>query len=183
MNEHSPPSSPSDPRPDAGVAAARPYVVVRGERTFAHYLESHCVGARPRRLVLRSLAVGIGICLTLQPAWASKAVGGLAIAYGLIGSDLLFRWRVRRLWEAYPAMQRKGMLEIRVSAAGLESPDDSGTLALTRWDKFLKWRESTGLFLLYFSPNLWIFLPKELLTASEVSTLRKILAENLTPPR
>jgi hypothetical protein len=100
------------------------------------------------------------------------------LAYALVVRPLLTRFRLKRIWEQTPTAH-KGYMEFGFDERGLHKKDDEGNPLTSHWDRFLKYRESSDLFLFYMSPVLYLFIPKRFMTPEQQDTLRVLAREHV----
>jgi hypothetical protein len=149
---------------------------VEGTLQFAEYFDAHKKAAQIRRAVLRTIGLLGGLFFILyqpgsmaEPVWSNwpSTFGTILILYVLVISPIQFRYRVKRNWSRYPALHKKQRLSF--DHTGVTSVDDVGNPALTKWNKFIKWRETKLTFMLFLSPHLWTVVPKRLLGIGKVA--------------
>lgn len=155
---------------------------LKGTMTFEEYLECHKLLAARRRGWLRGILTlyGAGMLayglfgVASKPDFTFAIIGAIIVAYGIVISPIQFRYRVKRLWDRYPAIRKE--FDVTLSAEGVEALDGKGRPAHTAWSSFHRFRESESLFLLYLSPLLPLCLPKRLVPEGELSGLRDLLS-------
>lgn len=181
------PENPQSPSPASSPPASMPPEYrLTGKLTFDEYHECHRILAARRRLILRAITLLIGTMFFINGAMQDPAdpigigIGIAAFLYVLVLSPLQFRYRVKRLWQRNPSLH-KGM-DITILQDGLRITDDKGQPFHKDWDGFLKFRESTSLFLLYLSPLSPFCLPKRLIPQEDHAAVRKVISAALPNP-
>jgi hypothetical protein len=152
-----------------------------GTVTFDEYLECHKILAAKRRFWIRSIVTiyGIGafvyglLVATSSPNISLMTIGGFFAMYGIFISPVQFRFRVKRNWDRYPKIKKEFC--ITISEGGLQALDDKGNPSHTAWDNFVRFSESSSLFLLYISPLSPLCLPKRLIPEERHQGLRSLL--------
>lgn len=167
---------------------------ITGTVNFDEYLEGHKIMAAKRRLWIRGICVlyGVGIVIygslyaPVKTNITLPLVAAIIIAYGIVISPILFRYRVKRNWDRYPKL--KDEFSMKISPEGIVTLDDKGNPSHTNWESFIYHRESRSLFLLYYSPRLPVLIPKRLIPESDLPAFRDLLSSALreeatsTPP-
>ena len=161
--------------------------VIDGKLQFDEYFDTQKMATQSRRSILRTIMVFGGIFLIVPnlpdtstasgyPSW--QLIFGIALlVYGLIVSPLQFRYRVRRNWNRYPAAHMRQRFFF--DNTGMTIIDDVGNPAITKWNKFVKWRETESTFMLFLSPLLWVIIPKRLLGIEKVLEFRVFVSSML----
>ena len=155
---------------------------IKGALTFPEYLECHKILAAKRRLWIRGVLLVIAAGLLVYGALQSPTIPDPAYILpaiilplsAFVISPHLFRRRVRRNWDRYPAIRKD--MEITVTAEGIDSLDDKGNPSHMAWSNFIRFRESKSLFLLHLSPLLPLCLPKRLVPEEDLPGLRQLLS-------
>lgn len=152
----------------------------QGKLTFEEYLQVHRILTAKRRIIVRGLLIlGGAIYLILGLAEnptdpIRMGIGIAAIACALLISPLQFRYRVKRLWQRNPSIQ-KGM-DVTLVEDGLRVVDDKGQPFHKDWSGFHQFRETSAFFLLYLSPIQPLCLPKRLIPQEDIPAVRNMLA-------
>jgi len=154
-----------------------------GKLTFEEYLECHRILAAKRRIILRTIVIFGGLFFLIKGVAGDPGdptrigIGIAALVYATIISPLQFRYRVKRLWQRNPSVQ-KGM-DITVVEDGLRITDDKGQPFHKDWTSFHQFREIPSLFLLYLSPLSPLCLPKRLIPAGDLPAARALLSSSI----
>jgi len=160
---------------------------LKGAVTFDEYLECHKILAAKRRSWIRGVLIAYGIGMLIygflfvesRPDLIFTPIGVLLLVYGIAISPIQFRYRVKRNWDRYPKMKRD--FDITVSRTGVQVMDDKGNPSHSNWDRFIRFRESETLFLLFLSPLLPLCLPKRLVAEGDLVGLRQLLSSAIGP--
>jgi len=151
-----------------------------GKLTFEEYLQVHRILTAKRRIIVRGLVILLGAIYIIMGVAGNPAntllmgVGILAIASALLLSPIQFRYRVKRLWQRNPSIQ-KGM-DVTLVEDGLRITDDKGQPFHKDWSGFHQFRETSAFFLLYLSPIQPLCLPKRLIPREDLPAVRSMLA-------
>jgi hypothetical protein len=161
--------------------------LIEGKLQFDEYFDTHKKAAQVRRSILRTVMVLLGLSIIVLYLRESVTftlasslqltVGITLIVYGLVISPLQFRYRVQRNWNRFPAAHRQCRFSFDTS--GMTSFDDFGNKSVTKWNYFIKLRESKSSFMLFMSPLLWIVVPKRLLGFERVEEFRVFVSSLL----
>ncbi len=161
-------------------------IKISGVLTFDDYLSAQTLAAKKTRLVFRAILISIGVTCLFFPADGNlniilKTIAFVFLIYGIFLSPLQFRYRVRRNWDNYPAIQDR-LLQNEYSVEGLRTNDDAGQAVFTKWSNMTGWCEDDTTLLIYFSPELYHVLPKRFLDNQEQLILTNVLSEKFGKP-
>ncbi len=152
-----------------------------GTLTFEEYLECHTYLARGRRLWVRWVCIIYGLAMVIVGAFVLRnapsppfiAFGTAMVTYPVVISPFMFRYRVRKMWEGYPAIRESSKL--KADSQGIIAQDDKGNPFIMTWDRMIGFRETGSLFLIYRGPKSPLCLSKRLLKEEQVAAFRKLL--------
>ncbi|MCK5802690.1 MAG: YcxB family protein [Lentisphaeria bacterium] len=144
--------------------------------TFEDYLRAQSIHGRRRSQTVCVALLGLGLLLgvTRNEWW----VFPLIIVYTLVARPWIFRMRVRTAWLGAPETNRAERT-MGFDDEGVHARDTEDNPTLTPWSQFLKVRETTHLFLLYYNPRLYAFLPKRVMDDDQEDTLRQLFQERV----
>jgi hypothetical protein len=168
------------------VSTGSEQTVVRAEGTMAlsDHLWAQFVHLRPRRtfailglLLVFAYLVVVGLAVTRESSWHWPVILLVPGLYLLIFFLVWVPWRTRRTFR----QQKRLLVPIRLEIAhdGMRTSTQFSDVRLP-WDGFLKWREGSGVFLLYYSDHLFQIVPVRFFsTLEESSAFRAVLVEKV----
>jgi len=156
---------------------------LRGTIIFEEYLECHKALAHKRRLFVKIflLVYGFGFMsygiLSNDTSLfiASIIILMLCLLYILIVSSFQFKVRVKRLWDNYPVAHNE--FEMAIDDEGIKHIIDKVQIG-NGWNDFVGFRETENLFLVYYSPQYPLIIPKRLIS-TDIEKIRNLLVDKL----
>ena len=146
-------------------------IMIKGQEILDDYVKAQKFHARKRDFIFITSILAISILLAVGSG--EYIVPGILLLY-LIIRPFYMRIRYTRTWEKTPSFH-KSLETYGFDDNGFHTEDDGGNLSVIHWDKFIKWRESKDLFLIYLSPYMFVFLPKRLVNIEEQNQIRELL--------
>ena len=150
-------------------------IVIKDKLILDDYIKAQQYNARKRNIIFITSILVIAILIAVGSG--EYIIPGIFLLYLIIRPSYL-RTRYKRTWERTPSFHRSSET-YGFDENGFHTEDDSGNLSVTHWDKFLKWRESKDLFLMYLSPYLFVFLPKRFVGMEEQNQIRELLKRKI----
>ncbi len=154
-------------------------ITVTGQRTFKDYLRAQLYHGRSRALLIAGILGTMALLLWLTSR--NVLVPAFVALYVIMLRPVYMRVRLKRVWDQTPSSHR-GEITNRLDETGFHSKDDEGNPTVTHWDNFSKFRSSKHSFLLYLSPNLYLFLPKRFMSPAEQQERHRLLTERIEQP-
>jgi len=161
------------------TSALESRITTSWEPTFDDYFRAWRYHTRIRTVII--IAVLVFAALVVWFATRNLIVPAIVALYIAV-RPLYMRFRLKRFWERTPSVNRES-ITFELDEKGFHSRDDEGRPCVTHWDKFMKYRESKGYFLLYFSPVLYLSLPKRVMTPEDQEAIRALLTKNIGQSR
>lgn len=163
-------------------------IVVRGELERDDLVAAYLLAERPRRLKLRLLVTLMGAFLFFLD-WVMglgafsviycQVVGGLLVAYGLFGADLVFVGRVRSILKKDPEMIGR---QIYMAFGEEGMVPEAGSGLIIDYAKLHGWRQDGMTFLVFFKPERWFPVPKRMVEGERLAELGGLLTAKLGKP-
>jgi hypothetical protein len=128
------------------------------------------------------MLVGGGLCLLVGAVVAvvgpfSSALPPLLLAAFWLGYPFVYiPFKLRRDFRKHPNFARE--CQVHVDDDGLRSQSDVST-GETKWEAFVKFRETPNLFMLYLGGRMSKVIPKRAFAASQVEEFRELLRRKL----
>jgi hypothetical protein len=167
------------------VRAAMP--LIRPEKFFS--------GPMVGLIVLLLMAVFTYLFVDQRPAANSSPQDGLRNAIIALAPYLLIfvsglllvifagRWKQRKAHEkAWHAKDKKVLNDVTFSRREL-TWQANGKSITTDWSEYIRFAENTKVFVLFTAPRVGTIVPKRIMSAEQISQLREILSQNITPKR
>ena len=154
-------------------------VQVSGQLSFDEYYRHHKIVARIRRLIIQLIFFAVAFdsfykFYTYYPERFLSTqlwLGIILCLYALIISPLLFKWRCHRLWNKYPLIQDP--FTYTINKQGFTAGDSDEPII--EWDKIIKIKEKSGLFIFFVSPINGLILPARCMEEQEQHNLRELI--------
>src|SRR5262245_28170489 len=120
--------------------------VFAGTLSFEDYLNCRQLLGRTRRLCWRSICFVYGLAMLGLGAFYFRsdvsrpciALGAVMLLYPVFIGPLLFRLRVRRIWNRYPDIREP--MNVKLNREGFTTSDDKGHPSFVAWKRFVDYR-------------------------------------------
>jgi hypothetical protein len=150
-------------------------IIIKGKEILDDYIKAQKFHARKRDFIFIISTIVIAILVAVGSG--EYIFPGILLIYLIIRPSYM-RTRYKRTWENTPSFH-KSLEANGFDENGFYTEDDGGNLSVIHWDKFIKWRESKEIFLIYLSPHLFVFLPKRLVSPEEQNQIRELLKQKI----
>ncbi|NQT91230.1 MAG: YcxB family protein [Lentisphaerae bacterium] len=151
-------------------------ITVIAQPEFEDYLRAQRHHGRARMLVVAGILGAMGFFVWLMSG--NLLLPAFVALYLVALRPLYMHLRLKRQWRQTPSAHR-GQRTCILDEIGFHSEDDEGTMTVTHWDKFLKFRSSRHSFFLYLSPNMYLYLPRRFMSSSDQEATQKLLTESI----
>jgi hypothetical protein len=115
-----------------------------------------------------------GTTSQLVPSWIFLAAMFLLVV--ALGSGMLPRMLHRMQFNRLRALHGPIRFEAREGDIVYCTETSQST---TKWEAFVKWKESKGSFLLYIQPRLCLLVPKRVLDGAQIAAFRELLKSQI----